>query len=79
MLTIHPASNGKYLGVEKMPWGDSIRLTSSGVNTPEIQTEVLLFNDKKRIEFRYHVNKKYTTAQGRCLYCISSGGDEAGI
>jgi hypothetical protein len=61
VLTIHPASNGKYLGVEKMPWGESIRLTSSGVNTPEIQTEVLLFNDKKRIEFRYHVNKKYTT------------------
>ena len=61
VLTVHKASDGKYLGVEKMPWGESIRMTSSSVNTPAIETEVLLFNDKKQIEFRYHINKKYTT------------------
>ncbi len=60
-LTVHPASEGKFLGVETMPWGQSLRLSSSDVNTPEIQTEILLFNDQKKIEFRYRVHKNYTT------------------
>ncbi len=62
-LAIHTASQGKFLGVEKMPWGQSILLTSSSLNTPEIQTEILLFNDEKKIEFRYHVHKDFTTAK----------------
>ena len=62
-LTIHPASGGKFLGVEQMPWGQSIRLTSSSVKTPEIQTEILLFNDEKKLEFRYRVHKEFTTAK----------------
>ncbi|HSU31237.1 MAG TPA: polysaccharide lyase family protein [Bryobacteraceae bacterium] len=61
VLTVHPAEHGKYLGVEKTPWGQSIRLTSSSVNTPQVETEILLFNDQKRMEFRYHINKQYTT------------------
>lgn len=60
-LTVHAAGNGKYLGVEKMPWGQSIRLTSSSTNTPRINTEILLFNDEKKIEFRYELQKDYTT------------------
>lgn len=62
-LTIHAASGGKFLGVERMPWGQSIRLTSAGVNTPEIQTEILLFDDEKKLEFHYRVHKEYTTAK----------------
>ena len=60
-LTVHPASEGKFLGSERMPWGDSIRMTSSSVNTHQIETEVLLFNDQKKIEFHYRVHKDYTT------------------
>ena len=59
-LTIHPASEGKFLGSETMPWGQSIQLVSKDVNTPQIQTEILLFNDQKKIEFRYRVRKNYT-------------------
>jgi alpha-mannosidase len=59
-LTVHAASQGKFLGVKQMPWGQSIRLSSSTVNTPEMETEVLLFNDQKKIEFRYRVHKQYT-------------------
>jgi alpha-mannosidase len=62
-LTIHPAENGEYLGTQKTPWGYSIRLRSSDVNTPAIELEILLFNDRKRIEFRYGVQKQYTTAK----------------
>ena len=62
-LTIHPASKGEYLGSTRTPWGTSIRLSSSDVNTPRIDLEVLLFSDRKRIEFRYKVQKQYTPAK----------------
>ena len=60
-LTIHQSSGGKFLTVEKMAWGQSIRTASSAVNTPLIETEILLFNEQKKIEFRYKVHKDYTT------------------
>jgi len=63
VLEIHPSSHGKVLGVESLPWGHSIRLSSSSVNTPEIQTEILLFNDHKRMEFRYRLRKHYTNSK----------------
>jgi alpha-mannosidase len=59
-LEEHPASNGRYLGVEHMPWGDSLLLVSSGVNTPKIEAEILLFKQHKKIEVRYNVQKTYT-------------------
>ena len=62
-LTIHPASEGEFLGSTKTPWGASIRLRSSDVNTPTINLEVLLFNGQKRLEFRYKVQKQYTPAK----------------
>ena len=62
-LTIHPAAKGEYLGTQKTPWGDSIRLRSSDVNTPEIDLEILLYDNEKRIEFDYTVHKTYTTAK----------------
>lgn len=62
-LTIHPAAHGEYLGSRKTPWGYSIKLRSSDVNTPAINLEILLYNRQKRIEFRYTVEKTYTTAK----------------
>jgi alpha-mannosidase len=59
-LTVHGSSDGKFLGVETMPWGKSIRTISKDANTPRIETEILLFNDQKKIEFRYRVQKDYT-------------------
>jgi alpha-mannosidase len=62
-LSIHPAENGEYLGAEKQSWGYSIRTRSSDVNTPAINLEILLFDNQKRIEFRYQVQKDYTNAK----------------
>ena len=59
-LVIHPATNGKYLGAQKTAWGYSIKLRSSDVNTPEIGLEILLYDNQKKIEFRYNVQKTYT-------------------
>lgn len=62
-LTVHPTSQGGYLGTEKTPWGDSIKLRSSDVNTPRIDLEILLYDNQKRIDFNYRVQKSYTTAK----------------
>jgi alpha-mannosidase len=62
-LSVHAASNGKFLRTDHQPWGSSILLTSSTVNTPDIETEILLFDKEKKIEFRYRLHKNYTTAK----------------
>lgn len=62
-LGVHPATDGKYLGAIKTPWGYRISLRSSDVNTPGINLEILLFNNQKKIEFDYTVDKTYTTAK----------------
>lgn len=62
-LVVHPSAKGEYLGTAKTPWGYSIKLRSSDVNTPEVGLELLLFDNEKKIEFRYTVDKLYTTAK----------------
>ncbi len=61
VLTVHQATAGKLVGVEKTAWGYSIRLASQNVMTPSVETEVLLFNDQKKIDFTYKLHKNYTT------------------
>ena len=56
-LSIHNASGGRLLSVTNQPFGVVARLESSGVNTPLIETEVILFNGQKKIEFINHVHK----------------------
>ena len=56
-LAVHPASGGELLGVTKTPFGHSIRLRSKALNTPEIQTEILLFDREKKIEFINRLEK----------------------
>lgn len=57
-LTVHPAAKGEYLGAQKTPWGYSIKLRSSDVNTPEIGLEILLYDDEKKIELWRHQPRK---------------------
>ncbi|HWA93370.1 MAG TPA: polysaccharide lyase family protein [Terracidiphilus sp.] len=54
----HPAQNGKLLSVEQTPWGSQAVLVSSAENTPEIHTEIRLFNNEKKIELIEDVDKK---------------------
>jgi hypothetical protein len=63
VLEVHKANGGKLVGVEKTPWGTSIRTQSSDVNTPSVQLEIRLYDREKKIEFLYQVNKKYTTSK----------------
>jgi hypothetical protein len=56
-LAVHNASGGRLLSVTHQPFGVVARLESSGVNTPRVETEVILFNEQKKIEFINHVRK----------------------
>jgi alpha-mannosidase len=62
-LVVHPSEQGEYLGTAKTPWGYLTKLRSSDVNTPSIDLEIMLFDAEKKIEFRYSVEKTYTTAK----------------
>jgi hypothetical protein len=57
-LTPHGASGGKIVSITHEPFGLVARLESSGVNTPAIRTEVILFDGQKKIGFINHVHKK---------------------
>ncbi len=62
-LTVHRAADGMLIGVTKTPFGQSIRLRSRAPNTPRIETEILLFDNAKNIEFINRVSKESVTAK----------------
>jgi alpha-mannosidase len=57
-LTIYHASAGRLVSVKREPYGTVALLRSSGKNTPEIETKIILFTGEKKIEFVNHVYKK---------------------
>jgi hypothetical protein len=60
-LEVHSAGDGKIVGVTRTPFGHSIRLRSQATNTPRIDTEILLFDSAKKIEFINRLNKQSVT------------------
>jgi alpha-mannosidase len=57
-FALHGASGGRWVSVTEQPFGIVARLKSQGVNTPKIETEVILFNGHKKIEFINRVHKR---------------------
>ncbi|HEY1731868.1 MAG TPA: polysaccharide lyase family protein, partial [Terriglobales bacterium] len=57
-LEVHPAQNGHLISVTRTPYGLIARLESTDTNTPEILTEIRLFNHQKKIEFVEELTKK---------------------
>jgi alpha-mannosidase len=62
-LTVHSAAEGELVGITRIPFGQSIRLRSRALHTPRIETEILLFDDAKKIEFINHVTKESVTTK----------------
>jgi alpha-mannosidase len=56
-LETHAAASGKLVSVSKTPVGTVVRLESRGPNTPRISTEIILFDNEKKIEFNNRVRK----------------------
>ena len=63
-FSIHGAGSGRLVSVTHQPFGVVARLESSGVNTPKIETEVILFNGQKKIEFINRVHKNGGVHEG---------------
>ena len=62
-LQIHPAANGRLVGVERTPYGWRAELESSTENTPRVSSEIRLFENEKKIEFIENVTKKDVLAK----------------
>ncbi len=72
-LTVNPAGDGQLVSVTKTPFGQSIHLRSSAMNTPEIATEILLFDNAKKIEFINRVKKKSVTTKEGVYFAFPVG------
>jgi hypothetical protein len=57
-LEAHGASAGQIQSVIKTAFGTVAHLVSSGVNTPRVDTEIVLFDHEKKIQFTNRINKK---------------------
>jgi hypothetical protein len=56
-LESHGAGGGRLISVLKTAFGTVAKMESSSLNTPRVQTEVILFDGQKKIEFINRVNK----------------------
>jgi len=64
-LETHGAKDGRLVSVTQAPFGMIARLESSSINTPRIETEIILFDNQKKIEFINRVTKtKVFTKEG---------------
>jgi hypothetical protein len=64
-LTPHAAGQGKLVAIAKLPFASVARLESAALNTPRIETEIILPAGQKRIEIVNHVRKdKVYTKEG---------------
>ncbi len=62
-LAVHAADQGRLVSIERTPFGHSIKLQNTAMHTPQIATEILLFDNTKKIEFIEHVNKEATRSK----------------
>lgn len=62
-LKVHPASNGRLVGVRATPFATIIELESSAPHTPSIRTEITLHNGEKKIGLQYQLQKEYVLSK----------------
>jgi alpha-mannosidase len=56
-LTEHASEGGRVVSISRTPTGVVARLESRALNTPRISTEIILFDNEKKIEFVNRVRK----------------------
>jgi alpha-mannosidase len=64
-MQLHPSGQGHIVSVRKTPFGTVAHLTSVGLHTPKIETEIILFDRKKEVQFTNRITKeKVFTKEG---------------
>ncbi len=56
-LVVTPSSGGRIVSLRKTPYGQVLTLRSHGLHTPSITSQIILFNNAKKIEFIDHLDK----------------------
>jgi alpha-mannosidase len=56
-LVVTPSSGGHIESLRKTPYGQILTVRSQGLHTPSITSEIVLFDDAKKIEFIDRLNK----------------------
>jgi alpha-mannosidase len=69
-LEPHGAGGGRLISVLKTAFGTVAKIESSAVNTPRLETEVLLFDGQKKIEFINRVNTTKGYGQGAAYFAF---------
>ena len=69
-LTVHHPEQGQIVSVEKTPWGHVVRLAARALNTPQIETQIFLPDDEKRIEIRNRIRKDLTYAKEAAYFAF---------
>jgi hypothetical protein len=69
-LEIHPAHEGRLVSTTHTPWGWVARLESTDTNTPVVATEILIFDEEKKIEFVEDVNKTSVTSREAAYFAF---------
>jgi alpha-mannosidase len=75
-LTINPSMGGHIVGLRKTPFGQVLTLESHDVHTPSIRTEIMLFNDEKKIEFVNHFNKEVVNGKEAVYFAFPIAADQ---
>jgi len=57
-LKITPSSGGRIVGLRTTPFGKILVLEAKGVHTPLVRTDILLYDDEKKIEFINRLTKE---------------------
>jgi len=78
-LVIHGTQAGHLVSVERTPFGEVARLESSNLNTPEVQTEVILFDSQKKIEFINHLRKQKVYTKEGVYFAFPFAADDPQI
>jgi hypothetical protein len=78
-LTINGAHGGSLVSVERTPLGVEAKLESSCLNTPKVQTEVILFDAQKKIEFINHVRKQKVYTKEGVYFAFPFAADDPQI
>jgi alpha-mannosidase len=69
-LEIHSAAQGKLISAFRTPYGEVAHMRSSAENTPQIDTEIRLPNERKEIEFVEDVTKTETYAKEAAYFAF---------